>query len=324
MYALKGKIEDIENIDNLIDQSFNGTCFAYSWFLNLKNSNEIIKIYDKNNELQGFMPIFAFASSDVISQSTMYIPYGGPIIFKTPKEERNKIRYIRLFEKTLIKFLQSNYKEVNFSTDNEIVDIMPFIRAGFTPEVRYTYKIDLQQGIDKVYQNFGSDRKKDIRKAKKKNLKFVIDDTLKYFDVEKAMVWEKNYGEESTVSFVKNYIMESIKQKKGMCFVALENEKLVGEVHIVWDSKTAYILYSYYDHQKDDVAIPFLYYKIFEYLIDNQIVSFVDFEGSVFEEIEDWNISFGAFQSRFYNLHWNKENKPYLNVYDYGEKEVKL
>ena len=40
----------------------------------------------------------------------------------------------------------------------------------------------------------------------------------------------------------------------------------------------------------------------------------------VFESIEDWNISFGAYQSRFYNLHWNDKDNLYLNVYDYGEK----
>ena len=59
---------------------------------------------------------------------------------------------------------------------------------------------------------------------------------------------------------------------------------------------------------------------MFEYLITNNIVRYIDFEGSVFESIEDWNISFGAYQSRFYNLHWNNKENLYLSVYDYGEK----
>ena len=42
---------------------------------------------------------------------------------------------------------------------------MPFIRSGFTPEVRYTYKLDLTKGLNVIYQNFGGDRKKDIKKA---------------------------------------------------------------------------------------------------------------------------------------------------------------
>ena len=33
MYIELGNIFDVENIDDMIDNSFNGTCFSYSWFL---------------------------------------------------------------------------------------------------------------------------------------------------------------------------------------------------------------------------------------------------------------------------------------------------
>lgn len=320
MYVELGSIYEFQDLDSKIDNSFNGTCFAYSWFLNLKNSKHILKIYNSKNELQGFMPIFNCDNSKVIAQSTMYIPYGGPVIFSLPKEERNKIRYIRNIEKALCDYIQKNYDSVQFSTDNEIIDIMPFVRSGFTPEVRYTYKLDLTKGLESIYNNFGSDRKKDIKKAAKRNIQFIVDDNMNLFNVKKAMKWESNYGFESTVDFVEEYIKTTIKKEKGMCFVAKENEKIIGGVHIAWDKKNAYILYSYYEREQDDVAIAFIYYKMFEYLINNNIVSYIDFEGSVFESIEDWNISFGAYQSRFYNLHWNSTNEPYLNLYDYGEK----
>lgn len=315
-----GNVSDIPNINEKIDNSFNGTCFAYDWFLKLKQSEKILKIYDQKKNLVGFMPVFNSNNSRVIAQSTMYIPYGGPVIFNLPNEERNKIRFIRNVEKSLCSYLQSNYDEVNFSTDNNIIDIMPFIRANFTPEVRYTYKLDLSIGIEKIYNSFGSDRKKDIRKAKNRNVEFIIDSAMKYFDVNKAMKWEAKYGFESTSDFVKTYINETINNSRGMCFVAKEKDKIIGGVHIAWDSNTAYILYSYYEDEKDDIAIAYIYYKMFEYLINNDIVRYMDFEGSVFESIEDWNISFGAYQSRFYNLHWNNKDNLYLNVYDYGEK----
>ena len=320
MHVVLGKTTDISNINEMIDNSFNGTCFAYDWFLKLKDSEKIIKIYDDKEVLQGFMPIFNSENPKVIAQSTMYIPYGGPVLFNLPNEERNKIRFIRNVEKVLCEHLQSNYDEVNFSTDNNIIDIMPFIRAGFTPEVRYTYKIDLSIGIDNVYNNFGSDRKKDIRKAIKRNVEFVVDDNMKYFDVTKAMKWEAKYGFDSTADFVKKYIAKTIENKRGMCFVARENGNTIGGVHIAWDANTAYILYSYYEKEDDDIAIAYIYYKMFEYLIENNIVKYIDFEGSVFESIEDWNISFGAYQSRFYNLHWNNKDNSYLDIYNYGEK----
>lgn len=320
MHIEIGNIKDILNINEKVDNSFNGTCFAYDWFLDLKNSKKILKIYDKRNNLIGFMPIFNSNNKKIINQSTMYIPYGGPVIFKLPNEQRNKIRYIRTLEKTLGSYLQHNYDEINFSTDNNIIDIMPFIRLGFTPELRYTYKLNLEIGLENLYNSFGSDRKKDIKKALKKNIEFIVDSNMQYFNVKKAMKWEAKYGFESTVDFVKKYIEESIKQKRGMSFVAKEKDKIIGGVHIVWDTNTAYILYSYYEKENDDVAISYIYYKMFQYLINNKIVRFVDFEGSVFESIENWNISFGAYQSRFYNLHWNNKDNLYLNIYEYGEK----
>lgn len=319
MYIELGNISEINNVDEKIDNSFNGTCFAYSWFFKLKDSKEILKIYNAKNELQGFMPIFK-STLRTIAQSTMYIPYGGPILFSVPQEERNKIRYIREIEKALCDYIKKNYDNVQFSIDNEIIDIMPFIRSGFTPEVRYTYKIDLKKGLEKIYNDFGGDRKKDIKKALKRNIQFIVDEGVHYFDTNKAMKWEAIYGFESTSNYVEQYIRKSITMKKGMCFVAKEDNKIIGGVHIAWDKRNAYIMYSYYEKNKDDVAISFIYYKIFEYLINNKIVEFIDFEGSVFESIENWNISFGAYQSRFYNLHWNKYNKPYFNLYDYGEK----
>ncbi len=315
-----GNIRDIPNINEKIDNSFNGTCFAYDWFLKLKNSENILKIYDEKRNLVGFMPVFNSSNKRIIAQSTMYIPYGGPVIFNLPKEERNKIRFIRNIEKALCDYLQKNYDEVNFSTDNKIIDIMPFIRFHFTPEVRYTYKLDLTQGLDVIYNNFGGDRKKDIRKAQKRNVEFIIDDKMEYFDVNKAMKWEAKYGLETTACWVKEYINKTIVNKRGMCFVAKEKERIIGGIHLAWDKNVAYILYSYYEKENDDIAIAFLYYKTFQYLIKNNIVKYMDFEGSVFESIEDWNISFGAYQSRFYNLHWNNKDNLYLNVYDYGEK----
>ena len=43
----------------------------------------------------------------------MYIPYGGPVIFNVPTEERNKIRYLRNIEKAFLLLLIS-LKNQNF------------------------------------------------------------------------------------------------------------------------------------------------------------------------------------------------------------------
>ena len=314
------KLNELENINELIDSSFNGTCFAYDWFLKLKNVDNIVVIKNKENRLIGFMPLFIDkANNKVLSQSTMYIPYGGFVLLSLPSKENHKIKLIRDVEYLLARFLKENYNVLHFSVDPNIIDIMPFIRSGYIPEVRYTYKLDLSRPIHEIYRSFGSDRKKEVRKLQKLKLEFIADEKLEYFDCKKAMVWEKKHGFSSSADFVKKYILESISQNNGMSFILKTDKKILGGVHIVWDKTTAYILYSYYQNKG---AITTIYYNMIQYLQKYTDVKYLDFEGSVYESIEDFNISFGAYQDRYYNLHYKKENieELYPILYDYGEK----
>lgn len=323
MKILIDNINSVENYDKMIDSSVNGTCFAYSWFLKLKGTNSIIKVLNEKNELIAIMPLFLSEDKKSICQSTMYIPYGGPVLLSLPKERRNQIRTIRMIENQLSLFLKDNFDNFCFSMDYYIEDIMPFIRNGIIPELRYTYVINLDDSIDIIYNNFGNDRKKEIRRCAKNNIEFYLDNDLKYFSCEKCVEWEKKYNFPSSKLFVKKFIIESIKRKKGMCFVAKVNDEVYGAVYIVWDKKSAYILYSYFDHskEKDLGVISFLYYNIFKYLKEINIKR-IDFEGSVYESVENYNISFGAYQCRYYNLHYSKNNKIdiFNNLYCYYEK----
>lgn len=321
MKIIMDTLDSIEDLDEKIDNSYNGTCFAYSWFLGLKETDKVLLI-EENNKTIGFMPLFLNEDGKEICQSTMYIPYGGPVIFEVPNEERNKIRFIRRIEKALSKYLKDNFRKISFSTDNELIDIMPFIRDGFIPELRYTYKIDLKNDIEQIYNSFGQDRKKEIRRAIKNNLEFYLDSEVKYMSAEKCVEWEKKYNFPSSAKFVEKYMKTTIEKNRGMCFVAKSKDEVYGAVHMAWDKKTAYILYSYFDKKHDVGAIAYLYYKIFEYLKNVEKIEYIDFEGSVYETVEDFNISFGAYQSRYYNLHYNQHNKQeiYEMLYVYFDK----
>lgn len=312
-------IDSIKDMDYLIDNSYNGTCFAYSWFLKLKNCKNLLQIID-DDKLVGFMPLFTNTNKNEIQQSTMYIPYGGFVLFDTPTAERTKIQYIRKIETELVKYLKKNYTNISFSTDTKIIDIMPFIRNGFVPELRYTYKLNLDKNIDEIYKTFGSDRKKDIQKAQKLNVEFFLDKDLKFFDEKKCVAWESKYGFESSADFVRKFVKTSIEKQRGMVFIAKKGETIYGCVYMAWDKNTAYILYSYFDKHLD-IGVAYLYYNIFKYLKDCGI-KYIDFEGSVYETVENFNISFGAYQERYYNLHYSKDDmqKILQNMYKYFEK----
>ena len=319
MEITKVAINEIPNLDELIDLSDNGTAFCYNYFLKLKEVKYLLKI-EESDKLLCLFPLFENGSK--VEQSTMYVPYGGPVLFINKYSYRRAVLLQREIICELIKYLQNHYEEICFSCDTSMTDVKSFVNLKIVPEVRYTYKIDLTQTLEEIVNNFSKDRKKDLRKAKKYNLELIFDDNLQLFDVNKALIWESKYGEESSTNFVEEYLKESIKNNKGKIFVAKYNQEIVGGVAIVWDNNSAYIMYSYYNHDLDISTIPFLYNAIISYLKNETNCKYLDFEGSVFEEIEKWNLSFGAKQWLYFNYYWQKNNSEeiFKDLYDYGEK----
>ena len=319
MKITKVGINEIHNLDDLIDLSDNGTAFCYNYFLKLKEVKYLLKI-EESDKLLCLFPLFENGSK--VEQSTMYVPYGGPVLFINKYSYRRAVLLQREIICELIKYLQNHYEEICFSCDTSMTDVKSFVNLKIVPEVRYTYKIDLTQTLEEIVNNFSKDRKKDLRKAKKYNLELIFDDNLQLFDVNKALIWESKYGEESSTNFVEEYLKESIKNNKGKIFVAKYNQEIVGGVAIVWDNNSAYIMYSYYNHDLDISTIPFLYNAIISYLKNETNCKYLDFEGSVFEEIEKWNLSFGAKQWLYFNYYWQKNNSEeiFKDLYDYGEK----
>ena len=319
MKITKLAIDEISNLDQLIDISDNGTAFCYNYFLKLKNIKWLLKI-EKDNELLCLFPLFENGSK--VEQSTMYVPYGGPVLFLNRYSYRRSLLLQREIVYVLVKYLQKNYGEICFSCDTSMTDVKSFVNLNVVPEIRYTYKIDLTKTLEEIVKDFSKDRKKDLRKAQRLNLELVVDKDLKLFDIKQALIWEKKYGDYSSKFFVEKYLKESIKQNKGNVFVAKYDNEIVGGVAIVWDNNSAYIMYSYYNHSLDVSTIPFLYNSIIHYLKNETKCKYLDFEGSVFEEIEKWNLSFGAKQCLYFNYYWQKKNqeKIYKDLYNYGEK----
>ena len=308
------------NLDEFIDRSFNGTVFATSWFIKLKNVKNFV-IIEEDNDILALMPLFCDVGSKTLNQSTMYIPYGGPVIKKVPVEERNKIRYLREINNALIEILKRQYTKISFSIDPKIVDIMPYIRRGFMPEIRYTYKLNVSEP-ELLNLNYGHDRRKEIRKACNNNVVFKTDDALQLTNINKYVEWESKYGFDSSVDEVKKILSNAIMNDNGMCFVAIKDDIVIGSVGMLWRNGIAYIMYSYFDKNYDLGTIAFLYDNIFKFLSKNKNIKYIDFEGSVYESVEKWNISFGAYQDRFYNLHYDIDGVEEIarTMYAYYEK----
>ena len=215
MEAKKESIKKFNNIDDLVNNSINGTSFAYDFYLKLHGVKYILSIYDKN-ELIAFMPLFEENKS--LNQSTMYIPYGGPVILYNFSSYRKQILYTRELLDVISKYLVENYDSISFSMDTSLIDIKSLVNNGLVPEVRYTYLIDLSDSLENIYKRFGSDRKKDIKLSY--DVEVLCHDNVDLFDLDKALVWEYNYGEKLSKRFTKKYVKHAILNNKGNIFTA--------------------------------------------------------------------------------------------------------
>ena len=52
------RLDSFIDLNQLIDNSFNGTCFAYDWFLFLKKVTYMLVILNEKGKIIGFMPLF--------------------------------------------------------------------------------------------------------------------------------------------------------------------------------------------------------------------------------------------------------------------------
>lgn len=183
MEIKKVKINEIKKIDTLIDNSDNGTAFAYNYFLSLKQVENCLCVYD-NNVMIAFMPLFEKGKK--LEQSTMYIPYGGPILLYSKKNYRKYTLITREVLTLITDYIKNTYEESSFSFDPSLNDVIPCVKNGFVPEVRYTYVINLNKSLEEIFNKFGHDRKKNIRKTK--DVEVIIDDELVLFNIKKHLI----------------------------------------------------------------------------------------------------------------------------------------
>lgn len=308
------KLSEIREWNTLIRQSSDGgDLFHLDWFLSINGVNNVLCVYDKTNII-AVMPLFESDGETKIEQSTIYVPYGGPVFFEHIENERRSFIRKRLILELICQELQERYLKIKFSVGVGFTDIIPFIRNGFIPEYRVTYTLDLRKELDQMIKTWGSDRQEDLKFAQKSKLMIIHDIDLKYLNVDEFIVWDNN-NHYFTKKIVESIIRESVKNGMGAHFVALKEKKVVGAVYILWDNKNSYIFYSFYDKSENNGAITALYYEIIQYCKNVLDLITMDFEGSVLVGIENWNLSFSTQQKSYFCLHWNKDKKT--SCYDF-------
>ena len=166
--------------------------------------------------------------------------YLGVVLPPPSKKYVTTLTYHRNILNSLAVHVRDQFVTVRCYMGPEIVDMQPFIWAGYKITLVYTYRIDLSD-LDMVWSNMTDKRRNDIRKAERDGITVdnegSIQDILSLY--KGALRKHGRAARASDLADDRDKILRSHNQCRS--FVARDRSgEAVAGIYLVWDEKCAY------------------------------------------------------------------------------------
>ena len=238
--------------------------------------------------------------------------FSGPWI-KYPENMKyhSKLSYEKkIFNEIIDKLPKFDYMNVNFH--HSIENWLPFYWRGFLQTTRYTYVIDNLGNTDKIYSNFQSNIKSDIKKAEKIIRITPSDNLQKFYELNSNSF--KRQGIDLNYSYEYLRRMDNIQKannSRRMTFAVDDKGNVHSAIYVVWDKNSTYYLMSGTDPEfRSSGATSLLLWESIQFA--STVTKKFDFEGSMIEPIEKFFKGFGAVQKPYFNI--SKTNSSVLKA----------
>lgn len=284
---IKRKDLDVAKYDACIENAAQSRIYAYSWYLDIVADNWDVLVLD---DYKAVMPI----------------PWRKKILIKyayTPLRilELGFFSEIKINENVFIDKLFEHFKYINlrmncknfFSTDHRKIKQQQFLN------INLDYK--------EIQGNYRSDRKKDLKKAKKNGL------TEKWNDNPEILIslFKSNVGKRFKKMQDKDYLI--MRELIDACI-----HKKMGEILSIYDSENLLVASGFFIKHKHTVVILFSSTNLQNrkngantFLIDRSIFKYKNsckiygFGGSSIESIANFFKSFGAYTEEYSDITYN-------------------
>ena len=292
------------------------TVFHEPWFLEELGASRLLCICRPGaSRPLACLPLFE-SQPGVMEQSSLSSPYAGPVFEPIAGPDEHRLPIERHLMDAMARSLKSQYQRVSFSLSPQIIDIVAFLRLGFIPEVRFTYVVDVACDIDNCISRMSKRRRVDLQRAGRCDLRVIPDLSLAFFDVARAIKWAPAGDYEVKTRSV---LRQAIARDRGRAFVALQSERPVAGLFMVWDRRCSYTTHSYFlEDAARTGASTLLYLTAMSYTRECLRLPAVDLEGSVLPGVEEYYQSFGGRQTVYFRLHW-RSDRTSLNTTDLYE-----
>jgi lipid II:glycine glycyltransferase (peptidoglycan interpeptide bridge formation enzyme) len=168
--------------DDLVVSSTFGTLFHTVEWLKLvqkqTNAEYLPLMFYNRSQLVAIYPIFVqkkgLVKVALSPPSRSYMLYLGPVIadYESMKQDKKESTYIRVqqeMDNYIFKIKGCKYARIRSSPG--LYDSRPLRWSGYSVEPLYTYRIDLTQGIDHIWEQFDRKLRVEINKAVREGVK---------------------------------------------------------------------------------------------------------------------------------------------------------
>ncbi|MDG1432662.1 MAG: GNAT family N-acetyltransferase, partial [Saprospiraceae bacterium] len=237
-------------------------------------------------------------------------PYLGPYFTKKFRSLKQQEKMMRALIQELPKF---DFFDQNFHYS--IVNWLPFYWEDFEATVRYSFLIDLEKDLEKIYHNIDSDyRNNKIPKAQK-IVNIVSDKSLEdFFKVHEKTYTRQGLSSPISFDFLKRYDAAMSTQYTRIMFFAIDKKNQIhSSVYLIWDEETAYFVMAGDDPEfRNSGASVLIIWEAIKYAKEILGKTQFDFSGSVIEPITRVRRNFGGKQVPYFRM--NKFESKLLKI----------
>ena len=179
---------------------------------------------------------------------------------------------------------------------------LPFYWRGFEQTTRYTYLIEDLSDLDKVYNGFENDVRRNISKAQNSLEVSASEDIEAFYEVNSHVFRKQGMKMPYSLDYLQGIDNKCKENGKRRILVARDDS---GETHaalyLIWDEGSAYQLMSGINPKfKSDGAAKLLSWEAIKFA--SGVTKRFDFEGSMLRAVESTNRSFGAVQVPYFSV----------------------
>lgn len=189
---------------------------------------------------------------------------------------------------------------------------LPFYWQGYRQTTRYTYQLNLQDGLDAVYKGFNRNVRRNIKKAKEE-LSIRWDMAPEDFYRINLLPFERQgLRRPHSLEFFLRHDAALSQNNSRMIFCAEDGQgRIHSAAYLIWDGRASYYHLSGDDPElRDSGAGLLLIWEAICYTHDVLKLPVFDFEGSMMPNIEAIRRQFGARQAPYFRV-WKYHSKAY-------------